>query len=140
MGKEYESWASNPEVRAVMLGNRRRDTKPEMAVRRLVHAAGLRYRVDAKPLLDLNRRADLVFTRARVAVFIDGCYWHGCSEHGTTAKTNATYWSAKIARNKARDTDTDERLSAAGWSVVRVWEHDDPVDVAERIRVLVNDG
>ena len=71
-----------------MQGNRRRDTTPEMAVRRLVHAAGLRYRVDAKPLPDLNRRADLVFTRAKVAVFIDGCYWHGCPEHGTTSRTN----------------------------------------------------
>lgn len=122
-----------------MLGNRRRDTKPEMAVRRLVHAAGLRYRVDAKPLPELNRRADLVFTRAKIAVFVDGCYWHGCSEHGTTAKTNVTYWSPKIARNKARDADTDEQLTAAGWSVVRVWEHEDPADVADRITARVRE-
>lgn len=116
-----------------MRGNRRRDTSPEMAVRRLVHAAGLRYRVDARPLPNLNRRADLVFTRAKVAVFIDGCYWHGCPAHGTAAKTNAGYWGPKIARNRARDVDTDAQLVAAGWTVVRAWEHDEPVRVAERI-------
>lgn len=120
-----------------MRGNKRKDTMPEMAVRRLVHAAGLRYRVDAKPLPELNRRADLVFTRAKIAVFIDGCFWHGCPKHGTAVKTNATYWSPKIARNKARDAATDEQLAAAGWAVVRVWEHDDPADVADRITAFV---
>src|SRR4051812_383393 len=99
MAPAYESWASSPASRAVMRANRRRDTAPEMAVRRLVHAAGLRYLVDARPLVGLNRRADLVFTRVKVAVFIDGCYWHGCPEHGTAAKTNAAYWSSKISGN-----------------------------------------
>ncbi len=80
-----------------MRANRRRDTTPEMAIRRLAHAQGLRYRVDAKPLPELNRRADLVFTRVKVAVFIDGCYWHGCPAHGTSPKSHADYWSAKIA-------------------------------------------
>lgn len=116
-----------------MRANRRRDTAPEMAVRRAVHALGLRYRVDERPLPGLNRRADLVFSRARVAVFVDGCYWHGCPEHGTTAKTNAGYWGPKIAGNVARDADTDRRLEAAGWAVIRAWEHDDPIDVAERV-------
>lgn len=133
MSRPYESWASSPAVRATMRGNRRRDTKPEMAVRRLVHAAGMRYRVDARPLPQLNRRADLVFMRAKVAVFIDGCYWHGCPEHGTAAKTNAGYWAPKIARNRERDVDTDAQLLAGGWAVVRAWEHDDPVRVVERI-------
>lgn len=120
-----------------MRANRRRDTKPEMAVRRAVHAAGLRYRVDVRPLVQLNRRADLVFSRARVAVFVDGCYWHGCPEHGTVAKSNASYWSTKIARNRERDRDTDLQLGAAGWHVVRIWEHQDPVCAADNIAKVV---
>lgn len=132
-----ESWASSAAVRASMRGNRRRDTAPEMAVRRAVHALGLRYRVDARPLADLNRRADLVFTRARVAVFVDGCFWHGCPEHGTAAATNPDYWATKIEGNRRRDADTDARLSEAGWCVVRVWEHDDAVQVAASVAVEV---
>lgn len=120
-----------------MLGNRRRDTKPELAVRRAAHALGLRYRVDTRPLPELNRRADLVFPRAKVAVFVDGCYWHGCLEHGTTAKANATYWGTKIQRNRDRDRDTDARLTDAGWAVVRVWEHEDPGDAAAEIAAAV---
>lgn len=140
MAKPYESWASSPAARAVMRANRRRDTSPEMAVRRLVHAAGLRYRVDARPLPELNRRADLVFTRAKVAVFIDGCYWHGCPEHGTTAKTNPEYWSPKIARNKERDAETDDLLIRAGWRVVRAWEHEAPAEVAKQVLALVREA
>lgn len=102
---------------------RSRDTKPERLIRRLVHANGLRYRVAARPLPDLRRTADLVFRPAKVAVFIDGCYWHGCPEHYVSPKTNPGYWSDKVARNVARDRDTDERLSAAGWLVLRFWEH-----------------
>ncbi len=102
---------------------RSRDTKPERLIRRLVHANGLRYRVAARPLPDLRRTADLVFRPAKVAVFIDGCYWHGCPEHYVSPKTNPGYWSEKVARNIARDRDTDEQLSAAGWLVLRFWEH-----------------
>lgn len=108
-----------------------------MAVRRLVHAAGLRYRVDTRPLPDLNRRADLIFTRTKVAVFIDGCYWHGCPLHGTVAKTNPTYWAAKIARNRERDAETDVLLADSGWSVIRAWEHEPPMVTAKRIIALV---
>lgn len=104
-----------------------------MAVRRLVHKAGLRYRVDARPLAALNRRADLVFRGARVAVFIDGCYWHGCDEHGTVAKSNESYWAQKIHRNRERDIETDRLLDDAGWRVIRAWEHDDPAEVAVRV-------
>lgn len=120
-----------------MQGNRRRDTKPEMAVRRAVHALGLRYRVDARPLPHLNRRADMVFTRAKVAVFVDGCYWHGCPEHGTTARTNATYWDSKIGRNRDRDGETDRLLGEAGWLIVRIWEHEDAQEAAERVAAAV---
>ena len=102
-------------------------------MRRLVHAAGLRYRVDTKALPDLNRRADLVFTRAKVAVFVDGCFWHGCPDHGTTTKTNRGYWSAKINGNRTRDAETDHLLTEAGWTVLRFWEHEDPVAVAEAV-------
>ncbi len=116
-----------------MQANRRRDTKPEMAVRRLIHARGLRYLVDAKPSPTLNRRADIVFRRARIAVFVDGCYWHGCPAHGTVARSNATYWSQKIGRNRARDQETDRLLRQEGWRIIRVWEHEDPVAVADRI-------
>ena len=134
---KYQSWASSDASRAVMRANRRRDTSPELAVRSAVHALGLRYRVDSKPLSDLNRRADLVFATAKVAVFVDGCYWHGCAEHGTQAKTNAEYWELKIRRNKARDAETDARLAEAGWTVVRVWEHEEVSEVAERIESVV---
>lgn len=116
-----------------MQRQRRRDTEAEMAVRRLVHAAGLRYRVDMRPLSSVRRRADLVFTRAKVAVFIDGCFWHGCPEHGSFPKANAAWWRDKIGRNRARDMETDAELERAGWTVVRAWEHEDPKAVAEKV-------
>lgn len=137
MSGGYASWASSSIARKVMQGNRRRDTKPELAVRREVHSMGLRYRVDARPLPGLNRRADIVFTRARVAVFIDGCYWHGCPEHGTQPTTNAEYWSSKIGRNVARDRETDAILTDSGWLSVRVWEHEKPEVSAQMVAQVV---
>nr|WP_218824579.1 very short patch repair endonuclease [Asanoa hainanensis] len=131
------SWASSPATRSVMRANRSRDTKPELALRSAIHRLGLRFRVDA-PLVDgLRRRADVVFPKARIAVFSDGCYWHGCPEHYRPATQNGEFWREKIAANRARDGDTDERLRQAGWSVIRVWEHEDPVDAAERIAHVV---
>lgn len=120
-----------------MMGNRRRDTAPEVAVRQRLHAAGLRYRVDIQPLPDLRRRADVVFPRLRLAVFIDGCYWHGCPTHGTTPRVNQEYWSAKVSANRQRDTDTNLRLEEAGWHVRRYWEHQPPDAVASDIIRLV---
>ncbi|WP_407320115.1 very short patch repair endonuclease [Isoptericola halotolerans] len=120
-----------------MQANRGRDTGPELAVRRAVHALGLRYRVDARPLADLNRRADLVFGRAHVAVFVDGCYWHGCPVHHTVARTNESYWAKKVETNRRRDLDTNARLRAAGWTVARFWEHEEPAEVAGEISRLV---
>ncbi|GAA1955101.1 very short patch repair endonuclease [Nocardioides panacihumi] len=120
-----------------MQRNRSRDTKPELAVRSAAHAAGLRYRVDFRPIPTLNRRADLVFTRAKVAVFVDGCFWHGCPEHHTVAKTNASFWSDKVRRNRARDAGTDQMLLEAGWTVIRVWEHDPPDLVVAQIRAAL---
>ncbi|MFF4306416.1 very short patch repair endonuclease [Streptomyces sp. NPDC001601] len=118
------SWASSAARRRNMQAIRSRDTTPERLVRRLVHAQGLRYRVAARPLPGLRRTADMVFRPAKVAVFIDGCYWHGCPEHYVSPKTNPGYWSDKVARNMTRDRDTDERLRAAGWLVLRFWEHE----------------
>ncbi|MFC4586010.1 very short patch repair endonuclease [Sphaerisporangium corydalis] len=120
-----------------MKANRSRDTKPELALRSAIHNLGLRYRVDARPIQELKRRADVVFTKARVAVFSDGCYWHGCPEHYRAARHNDEFWKDKIAKNQARDRDTDAKLLAAGWLVVRVWEHEDPTETADRIAQAV---
>lgn len=122
-----------------MQGNRSRDTKPELAVRRLLHAKGLRYRVNFRPLPSVRRTADVVFSRARVAVFIDGCFWHGCPDHYRAPGSNVTYWSEKVSRNRNRDIETTEHLEAAGWVVLRFWAHEDPAtvtqEIAEAIRI-----
>ena len=125
-----ESWASSEVVRRSMKGNRSRDTGPELRVRRLVHARGLRYLVDPPPERSLRRCADLLFRGPRVAVFIDGCFWHGCPDHHTVSRTNSTFWADKVARNRARDADTNERLASHGWTVLRFWEHEAPDAVA----------
>ncbi len=113
-----------------------RDTFAELRLRRCLHAMGLRYRVDQAVLKRPRRTADLVFTRARVAVFVDGCFWHGCPEHASWPKSNADFWRDKIETNRRRDKDTDDRLEAEGWAVVRIWEHEDPHEAANRIARL----
>ncbi|MTK05026.1 very short patch repair endonuclease [Micromonospora sp. CP22] len=132
-----KSWASSSGVRKSMQGNKGRDTKPELALRRAVHALGLRYFVGKRPIPSVRRTADLVFPRLRVAVFLDGCFWHGCAQHHTVAKTNAEFWAAKVAGNRRRDADTDARLAAAGWTVVRIWEHESPEHAAARVAEVV---
>ena len=132
-----ESWASSPEARARMQSNKSRDTKPELALRSAVHARGLRYRVSAKPLAGVRRTADLVFPRAKVAVFLDGCFWHGCPEHHTVASANAKFWADKVDANRKRDRDTDSRLAEAGWVSVRIWEHEDVTEAARRVEEVV---
>lgn len=122
--------------RLSMLGNRSRDTRPELAVRRACHALGLRYRVCA-PLPGIPRRsADLLFTRAKVAVMVDGCFWHGCPVH-RARHWSGPYWQAKIEGNQARDADTNTRLIESGWLVIRVWEHQDPQAAAVMIAAIV---
>jgi DNA mismatch endonuclease (patch repair protein) len=116
-----------------MRANRRRDTQPELAVRRELHRRGLRYRVDVPPVRGLRCRADLVFTRARVAVFVDGCFWHACPEHGTSPAANGAWWRRKLTANVDRDRRNDRNLSAAGWRVVRIWEHEDAATGADRV-------
>ena len=120
-----------------MQANRPRDTKPELAVRRAVHALGLRYRVNARPVQGFRRTADLLFTRVKVAVFVDGCFWHGCPDHHSVARTNADYWAQKVAKNRVRDRDTDRALREAGWTVVRIWEHESPDDAAQQVAAAV---
>lgn len=132
-----KSTASSAGARAVMRANRGRDTHPELALRRLLHQRGLRYRVNARPLPKIRRTADVVFPRYRVAVFVDGCFWHGCPQHYRPASRNAKFWQEKIEGNRKRDIDTDEKLTTAGWIVVRVWEHDDPGDAADHIEELI---
>ncbi|MDH6703552.1 DNA mismatch endonuclease Vsr [Kitasatospora sp. MAA19] len=131
------SWASSAAVRASMQGNRNKDTKPELRLRSLLHKQGFRYRVAARPLPELRRTADVVFPRLKVAVFVDGCYWHGCPEHLRASSKNAEFWRAKIEGNQARDAETDRLLREAGWTVIRVWEHEDPAEAAARIAGVV---
>ena len=125
--------ASSPMAQRRMERQKRRDTAVEIAIRQRVHAMGLRFRVDRAPMPPLRRRADLVFSSVKLAVFIDGCFWHGCPEHGTWPRANADWWRAKIETNKQRDCDTNRRLAEAGWEVLRIWEHEDPDDSANRI-------
>ncbi|MBR8641870.1 very short patch repair endonuclease [Streptomyces tuirus] len=107
-----------------------RDTAPEVAVRRLLHASGLRYRVNV-PVPGLPRRTiDIVFPKAKIAVFLDGCFWHGCPQHATHPKANAEWWRAKLDKNMARDRETTAHLEADGWIVLRFWEHESPEVVA----------
>lgn len=116
---------------------RRRDTVPELLLRKELHRRGLRYRVDTRPLPDLRRKADIVFRSARVAVFVDGCFWHFCPIHRSVPKSNYTWWRAKLERTRRRDAETNSRLEAANWTAVRVWEHEDPVNAANRVERLV---
>jgi DNA mismatch endonuclease, patch repair protein len=113
-----------------------RDTRPELALRRELHRRGRRFRVDAPlPVPLQRRRADVLFPRHRVAVFVDGCFWHGCPEHGTAqnARTNSAFWSAKVQGNAARDADTTVALEALGYRVLRFWEHQDPTTAADAV-------
>ena len=116
---------------------RGRDTGPELALRRILHARGLRYRVDHPLPFNKRRRADIVFLRERVAVMVDGCYWHGCPEHHHRPKTNAEWWDTKIQRNRQRDVDTDRQLRGVGWLALRVWEHEDALEAADRVQAVV---
>jgi DNA mismatch endonuclease (patch repair protein) len=116
---------------------RQKGTNPEIGLRKALHAKGLRYRLHVPLLTKPRRVADIVFPSAGVAVFVDGCFWHGCPEHASWPKSNAVFWREKIETNRARDTDTDQRLNAMGWRVVRVWAHEDAGQAAEHISSIV---
>lgn len=129
--------ASTPEARRRMQRVRQKNTSAESALRRELHARGIRYRIHVPVLTKPRRVADVAFSGLRVAVFVDGCFWHGCPLHATWPKENAEFWRAKILANQARDRDTDERLRAEGWKVVRVWAHEEPKVAAARIAHVV---
>ncbi|MGV9554953.1 very short patch repair endonuclease [Streptomyces sp. NPDC003522] len=115
-----------------------KDTSAELAVRRLLHAAGMRYRVEYPVPGMPRRRIDVAFPRAKVAVLIDGCFWHGCPQHATRPKANADWWRTKLDRNMARDQETTEHLTAQGWTVLRFWEHVPPDEVAATVCAAVD--
>jgi DNA mismatch endonuclease, patch repair protein len=125
---------------ANMKANRRTDTKPELALRSALHALGYRYRKDFRLDLPARRvRPDIAFTGRKVAVFIDGCFWHACPEHGSQPKNNEWYWSPKLARNVERDRAADAALAEAGWSVIRLWEHVPVEDALAMVIAAVGD-
>lgn len=128
---------SSAVIRRRMQQQRRRDTRPELELRRALHAAGLRYRVERPVLPGMRRRADVVFGPAKVAVFVDGCFWHICPQHATAPKANADWWREKLERNRERDRDTDRQLLEQGWLPVRVWEHEKMDEAAVRIAEIV---
>jgi DNA mismatch endonuclease, patch repair protein len=119
---------------------RRRDTAPELELRSELHRRGLRYRVDRRPLKGIPSRADLVFGPAKVAVYVDGCFWHSCPEHGTMPRSNEAFWQEKLARNQERDATTNAALAEAGWTVVRIWEHEEIAEAADRVEAAVREG
>jgi DNA mismatch endonuclease, patch repair protein len=138
-----EPFASSEAVRRRMSQQRREGTAPEVALRNALHSLGLRYRIHRAPLPGLRRKADIVFGPARVAVFVDGCFWHGCPEHGRRRhEVNNWYWPDKIDRNRRRDVGTDQALTSAGWLVVRVWEHEvsgpGAMAAAERVKEVLS--
>jgi DNA mismatch endonuclease, patch repair protein len=113
--------------------NRARDTSPELMLRKELHRRGLRYRVHRRPVPAVRATADIVFGPARVAVFVDGCFWHRCPQHSVMPKQNGEWWRSKLEGNVARDRRDDRVLDEQGWRVIRVWEHEDPEAAADRI-------
>lgn len=132
---------TSSEVSKRMRGNPRRDTRPEAELRSELHRRGLRFRKD-HPIRTPERvaRADIAFTRARLAVFVDGCFWHACPVHGNEPRANTEYWRPKLARNVARDRAVDQALAETGWRVLRAWEHEHPTEIAERVEAALSES
>lgn len=116
---------------------RQKGTRAELNLRKALHAQGLRYRLHVPLLAKPRRIADIVFPATKIAVFVDGCFWHGCPEHASWPKSNADFWRQKIETNRSRDADTDQRLQALGWKSIRIWEHEDANHAASHIAELV---
>ncbi|WP_022926731.1 very short patch repair endonuclease [Patulibacter americanus] len=131
--------ASSPDVQTRMSRLGQRDTKPEVLLRQALHRRGLRFRLQRRTDFDRRRRIDIVFPREKVAIFVDGCFWHRCPRHATVPRANAEFWDAKLSRNVERDRDTDERLGELGWTVLRFWEHEQPEVAAQRIELVVRE-
>ncbi|SDQ35335.1 very short patch repair endonuclease [Quadrisphaera sp. DSM 44207] len=133
--------ASSPAAARTMRANRRRDTQPEVALRRELWRRGHRYLVDATPAgTSRRRRADVLLRGARIAVFVDGCFWHSCPQHLSVPKRNREWWEVKLASVRERDARTDVELRAAGWVPVRIWEHEEPRAAVDRLEVLLASG
>lgn len=128
----------NDSIRRRMQSQRRRDTALERRIRTALHRNGLRFRVDYRPEMSLRCRGDLVFTRWKVIVFVDGCFWHGCPRHATSPANNAEWWREKLDANIERDRRNDQSLNALGWTVVRIWEHEETGKAVERIRAALD--
>ena len=134
---QNSSWASTPATRRTMQSNRGRDTRFELRIRSALHRRGLRYRVNHRPVSEIRRTADIVFTRAHVAVMLDGCFWHGCPDHFVMPKTNTAWWRAKFASNRERDIETSRLLGEAGWLILRFWEHESTDEIVDAIESTV---
>lgn len=137
MPTEPQRTAPTAEVGRRYAAQRRAGTAPEVALRKSLHSRGLRFRVQLKVSGLPRRTVDVAFPRQRVAVFVDGCFWHGCPEHGTQPRANEDWWRWKIARNQARDRDTTERLQELGWTVIRIWEHELPTAAADAVEAVL---
>lgn len=117
-----------------------KNTSPERTIRQLLYREGRRYRVHY-PVPGMPRRTiDIAFPRRRVAVFVDGCFWHGCAEHARSSRTNLEYWEPKIAGNRYRDLETQRHLEDAGWTVLRIWEHEQAFESVDRILTALGSG
>ncbi|WP_308195909.1 very short patch repair endonuclease [Gordonia metallireducens] len=138
-GGSFRPPPSSPAVRSRMSRQKSRDTGPEIAVRRALHARGIRYRVDVKLEPDMRTRADLAWRGLKLAVFIDGCFWHGCPEHATRPAANRDWWAQKLDANIARDRRTDDTLRNRGWVVRRFWEHQSPEEIADELVKEIRD-
>ncbi|MCQ8181008.1 very short patch repair endonuclease [Methylomonas sp. SURF-1] len=130
--------SSSPEASIRMTKVRQTGTKAEMALRKALHRLGLRYRVNYQVLKRPRRVADLAFAKLKIAVFVDGCFWHGCPEHASWPKSNSEFWLQKIEANRARDADTDVKLKEIGWTVIRIWEHECPEMAANAIKTIID--
>ena len=128
---------SSPQASRRMARVRQKGTAPEVALRQELYRSGLRYRVNFEVLKKPRRVADLAFPRLRIAVFVDGCFWHGCPQHATWPKQNAEFWKQKIEANRQRDADTNVRLRDGGWTVLRIWEHELPIEASKAVVQLV---
>lgn len=125
--------ASSAQVSARMSGLHRRDNAHEMALRRALHSLGLRYRVSYRVPGAPRRTIDVAFTGRKIAVFVDGCFWHGCVDHGTKPRSNPEWWQRKLLANQDRDRDTNRLLQEQGWTVVRIWEHESLASAVRRV-------
>jgi len=129
--------SSSPDASRRMANVRQKGTDAEVALRKEMHRIGLRYRVDYEVLRQPRRVADVAFPGRKVAVFVDGCFWHGCPEHATWPKQNANFWREKIEANRRRCADTNHRLRSLGWTVLRFWSHESPAEAARAVARVV---